>query len=212
MRSAPRSQPPTDLHHSRPQFPQLPISAEPPFARAPPAPLSPRWDSLSTTPSPTTTRLPHLTPTTSIESWTDPPSRPLTAKSSMGDMRSQDGGIESFNFSRPRKPSIRQDMPRPRVPNLPLPEQLPDTSNYSPQPSPRHRQQLPPFMGSRVDSFSSTYNHSHLDDHYSEPKSPRSRGFTNPTPLPQPAFGYGRHETLSTPSPTAASADRKSVV
>lgn len=60
-------------------------------------------------------------------------------------------------------------------------------------------------MGSRVDSFSSTYNHSHLDDHYSEPKSPRSRGFTNPTPLPQPAFGYGRHETLSTPSPTAAS-------
>ncbi|KAL2203804.1 RabGAP/TBC, partial [Sarocladium strictum] len=136
----------------------------------------------------------------------DPPSRPLTAKSSMGDMRSQDGGIESFNFSRPRKPSLRQDMPRPRVPNLPLPEQIPDTSNYSPQPSPRHRQQPPPFMGPRVDSFSSTCNQSHFDDHYSEPKSPRSRGFTNPTPLPQPAFGYGRHETLSTPSPTAASA------
>ncbi|KAH8168779.1 rab-GTPase-TBC domain-containing protein [Sarocladium implicatum] len=209
MRSTPRSQPFTEPSPRQQYLPQFPPGPEPSFQSPPPAPISPRWDSISNGPSPTTSRFPHLTPTTSADSWnmppSDPPSRPLTAKSSVTDLRSPEG-LAVENFSRPRKQSLRQDVPRPRVPNLPLPEQMPDLPYTSPQPSPRHRQ-YPLMPSSRQDhSFVNTYSHPPFDENYSEPKSPRSRGFPQQPPPHQPAFVSSRLENLGSPSPTGAPA------
>ncbi|KAK0387021.1 hypothetical protein NLU13_5335 [Sarocladium strictum] len=204
MRSAPRSRPLGDA--PRQHAATFPTTPEPPFAGVQQPALSPRWDSLPA-PSPSAARFPHLTPTTSTESWNEPPSRPLTAKSSISDFRGLDGSAIE-NFSRPRKQSLRQDMPRPPIPNLPLPEQISETSNMSPQPSPRQRHPQHPLPASRTSSFSSAYPTPHFDDLYSEPKSPRSRGLHSHSqgPLQQPALGYGRTDGHGTPSPTAASA------
>lgn len=201
MRSAPRSQPFADSQRQMPQFPM----SDAPFSKPQPAPISPRWDSLSG-PSLNTGRFPHTASTISSDSWADPPSRPLTAKSSLGDLRNQDGSPVE-NFSRPRKQSLRQDMPRPRIPTLPLPEQTPDVPNISPQPSPRHRQHqhYPQLHSSRTDSsVAPSHPPPPPNNYYPEPHSPHSRGLYDQ--VPPPPFGYSRADSHGTPSPTAASA------
>ncbi|KAK3187353.1 hypothetical protein K4F52_003985 [Lecanicillium sp. MT-2017a] len=127
---------PIDTSAPLPPNPASPPQIHDRAPQIPPLPVSPRWDSLSHAhllihspaegslpkgvdsppdqrPVPPMHNSPHSTtahdefPPIPFDTFSDPPSRPLTAKSSNADMRhSQSSGVE--NFSRPRKASIKQ--------------------------------------------------------------------------------------------------------
>ncbi|KAK7420969.1 hypothetical protein QQX98_002536 [Neonectria punicea] len=207
------------------QLPPLPLS---------PLPMSPRWDSLSHTSSSKFVLQP--TPSSPYPaSPMDPPPHPPSpfaydaysipsdsrnasptfsprTKSPLGDLRSSDSPsasapADSFNFSRPRKQSIRQPITDPATPR--------PTLSYNPADqylelvsSPTHSPLWPPNRprGPSVSSCqsSSTY-HSVLSPPASElhePRQPRSRPTTNGTaPSPRPPLS-----NINTGGPASPSA------
>ncbi|KAI6777908.1 GTPase-activating protein-like protein [Emericellopsis cladophorae] len=154
--ASPRGMPPAVAARTTPDALPPPFHASAPRSvpsssrsarRPPPALTSPRWDSLGggqgahMLASPTSPRLPpslRSRPTTPVtaaypdahDSYSGPPSRPLTAKTSFPDIRSAEpASAPDLNFSRPRKQSVRQ-------PLLPTPSEDGPEMFQNPLPNP----------------------------------------------------------------------------
>uniref|UniRef100_A0A8H7TIT7 Uncharacterized protein n=1 Tax=Bionectria ochroleuca TaxID=29856 RepID=A0A8H7TIT7_BIOOC len=134
------------------------------------------------------------------EPQSEPPSRPLTAKSSFSDMRGSDITSAPFeNFSRPRKHSIRQpisDTPtRSRPALLPTPsEDGPEMMDYAPPWRPRG-----PSMCSNVSASTWAPGMSPTTAEFPDSRIPGTRLLKNAGPPPvsatRPQYGFGRTDS-----------------
>ncbi|PNY24144.1 GTPase-activating protein gyp3 [Tolypocladium capitatum] len=140
------------------------------------------------------------------------PPMPLTAKSSLAEMRSPDG-VAVENFSRPRKPSIRQPLApdpgaapepaRPRPANMP-PSVLLDIASSAPQtPPPWQRTRRPSASSSKsASAFSSPLTP--IAGDFAEPRPRRARNATGPplTPASRLPFASSHVDGTASASPS----------
>ncbi|KAH7310542.1 hypothetical protein B0I35DRAFT_358433 [Stachybotrys elegans] len=191
-----------------------------------PVPSSPRWDSFaqsahSPIPSPASSRFPYYPPDSHFDSHGhhqpvrsdsrqgyDHQHRPLMAKSSLNDLRSQDANFVG-NFSRPRTRSLRQPPQEPlklRPSNLtPVSDKYYDPS-HEPPVSPAWRRPRGPSDASYMSSsnYGSAYQPPIGDPN--DPRFGRMRNATHPHPqAPRIPFANQRMDN-STPSPGIGSA------
>lgn len=138
----------------------------------------------------------------------EPPSRPLTAKSSLADIRAQDNVA---NFSRPRKQSIRLPTPEtikthittPPAPPADLLQDMPPV--VSPQTPPWHQSSGPSLSSSPASILTGALPNPSSE--YYDYRAPRVR---NPTatsqPPVRPAFGARVDSSASAPAASGAPA------